>query len=388
MLLYGLYDENHNIIHSCGLNNRFIDAVDDYMLRMDYRLSDLYAGADLDSNRVSGTVIVDMIYMIGLDFGLSSIDVLSILHDLGVHHGVPRNPLNQSGDDDDDDGTRVNWGWFITGFDSIFGQSIDFNVNYLRYLDSRYDADLDAKVRGDSRRDILTPGDSPQDPTTGDYIRRERIKATHGVTATSISHLQKIGLLLSYIYYNDDEDLAAEKYYGDLYESHINDIIHNWGVCRSDLRNDPILFNDMMALAIDRTLDDLNPTIEHSEGAGLLPWLIDMDDDGEYIDTFADSYMQSYGVPIDASLYTINEVNVMMNRDLFDEQYGSLAYHDVYSIKSEADLARFAKDNNYQVDYSKMKSMSDVVQKNVDHYELTDLSRANVDIIESFDLEL
>lgn len=356
-LLYGLYDNDADAVYESGLKDAFEDAVDQYFEETGYSLHDLYDEDGTNDPSVNMNKHMDMLEGVSMNMGFSleeSRDFVNLLdYEERMYLEKGQMYASRGGEDFTAKGDPSDrFKWVPEHFESIYGQPMDYNVDYKRHLDAvRQDEDMTQDELQDMAQEFGYAEDSDPANDLFDVSLNKRMEPSYGSTKENVSQIEQMGLLLERIQnkepLNDDD-------YSRTFEYEVDRTMADWDASESDLRNDPELFKDWMTHTTDRTISKVSADeATLGQGRHIVTDSIGHDIQTEDVDRFVEGYKASYGAPIDAWQKSVNEVFEEMDQEPTDDILGRVSYTDVKWATSATELDNLREQEYRKIDHDK-----------------------------------
>ena len=358
-LLFGLYDQDANAVQQSGLKDQFEEAVDAYFSENDASAIDLFKEDGSSDPNVDDDKFGKFLHDVSMKMGFSDhearhfVELLDYEEMRYIEHGemyASRGGVELTAKGDINDRHK----WLFEGFEEIYQQSIDYNVDYNRYLNQKRDVELS---EDEVKRMVAEMGGSMEEnkPEGGlfDVSLNKRMSPNFSATKEIVTSLEETALLVSQI--NLQEDDINERF-KQLFEQELNRTVSEWGHTEETYIEDADLFVDMMAHTVNRTVsaaEMLKPKEERvsdlSKGHTVIASTLGHNLEGSDIQQFVDNYRLVYDVPMDASLKTYNQVEASMGRPTRNDVAGEVAYYDLYQATSDEDVRALIAQRESQI---------------------------------------
>ena len=371
-LLFGLYDNDSQAVHSSGLKDAFEDAADQYFAGHEATALDLYIEDGTNDPQVNSEKFDKFLHFVSMEMGFSDheaqhfVDLLNYEEMRYIEYGemyASRGGMELTAKGNIEDRHK----WLFEGFEEIYKQPIDYNVDYKRYLNSLREEELSEeqlqKMAVEMGVDMM---DEIPEGGLFDVSLNKRMSKGFAATKENVTSLEEVALLVSQINLQEDD---VDERIKQIFEEELNKTVSEWGHTEDTYITDADLFVDMMAHTVNRAVNAVELTKPKDEqqstftnGHSVVASTLGHNLDASDIQKFADNYRLVYDTPMDASLYTVNEVNVKMGRPERTDVAGEVDYYDLYKASSENEVRKLIAEKQSQL----KQEVEDEIQQEVD----------------------
>lgn len=371
-LLFGLYDQDSQAVYESGLKDKFEESVDQYFAGNEASAIDLFNEDGTNDPSVNSDKFNRFLRDVSMNMGFSKheaehfVELLNYEEMRYIEHGemyASRGGKELTAHGDIKDRHK----WLFEGFEEIYKQPIDYNVDYKRYLHNLREEELSDEQL--EKMAVEMGVDMMEDVPEGglfDVSLNKRMSPNFGATKEQVTSLEEVALLVSQINLQEDD---VDERIKQIFEEELNKTVSEWGHTEDTYITDADLFVDMMAHTVNRAVNAVELTKPKDEqqsaftnGHSVVASTLGHNLDASDIQKFADNYRLVYDTPMDASLYTLNEVNVKMGRPERTDVAGEVDYYDLYKASSENEVRELIAEKQAQL----KQEVEDEIQQEVD----------------------
>lgn len=370
-LLFGLYDNDSLAVASSGLKDEFERSMDTYFETSDKSISSLYIEDGSVDPDVSGVEFWDMLQHVSENMGFTKeeahgfVDLLD--HEERMYLEKGQMYAARGGTEYTEPGERDDrFKWLLDNYQDIYGHPVDYNVDHKRYHDSLgYDNDAPTDdMLDEMEQDFMSSRETQVNVTKQkkqdglfNVSLNQSIETNHVATNTVDNLFDNVGAYIESTFKSDEElDVNSvtvpedQQVFIQTFNKQLDGSIKRWNMSVEDMISDTDAFNDLLAVSTVQTVNTIkeprSPEDAYTigEAYGAINNVFKEGLNEHTIQAFADGYKEKMGVPLDASLKTINEVKREMGQPEDQTIDGELNYYDVSLAETPDDLERLRHD--------------------------------------------
>lgn len=370
-LLFGLYDNDSLAVETSGLKDEFERSMDAYFEMTSKSIANLYIEDGSVDPDVSGVEFWDMLQHVSENMGFTKdeshafVDLLD--HEERMYLEKGQLYASRGGTDYAEPGERDDrFKWLLDNYQDIYGHPVDYNVDHKRYQDDLgYDPNEPTDDMLDEMEQEFMNGRKKESNATHtkqqdglfNVSLNQSIGSEHVATNTVDNLFDNVGAYIESTF-KSDEQLTVEgieipsdqQAFMQAFTKTMDGSIKHWNMSVNDMVSDADAFNDLLAFSTVHTINQLkqpkNPDDAYTinEAYGAINKVFKDGLNEQTIQDFADGYKDKIGVPLDASLKTINQVKREMGQPEDQTIDGELNYYDVSLAETPDDLEQLRRD--------------------------------------------